>query len=375
MHFETIIIGAGSMGMAAGYYLAKSGKKVLLIDSHHPPHTEGSHHGETRIIRHAYGEGEHYIALALRAQELWGELQTLTDKKLFEQTGVLSVGAASSEFMQNILNSAEVHSLPVEKLTSAEINRRWEGFSVPENLIGCFEKDSGVLFSETCIEVYRDLAIENGAQLKVNTKVQSVTPGNDYVTVETDSEIFTADSLIVTAGKGAPKLLPSLELKLPLQLVRKTFSWFDADESVYHSNHFPAFAFDLPNELFYGFPSIDGAGVKIGRHDGGQPLTPQEGLAEFGQYQEDQGDVSKFAAQYFSADLEHRIGKTCTYTNTPDGDFIIDQHPEHQNIYLACGFSGHGFKFSSVVGEILCQLISEGKTKFNLNPFSLERFS
>ncbi|WP_404332077.1 N-methyl-L-tryptophan oxidase [Mesobacillus maritimus] len=375
MHYDVIIIGAGSMGMAAGYYLSKSGKKVLLLDSHHPPHTEGSHHGETRIIRHAYGEGEHYAALSLRAQELWDELQKLTDKKMFLQTGVLTVGASESDFIHNILKSAENHSLPVEKLSSSEINHRWEGFSVPKELMGCYEKNSGVLFTDASIEVYRDLAIENGANLKVSTKVQFVTPEDDIVYVETEKGSYSADSLIVTAGKGTPKILPSLEMELPLQLVRKTYSWFESEEGLYHSNYFPAFAFELENELFYGFPSIDGAGVKIGRHDGGQPLTLDDSLKDFGDYPEDKGDVARFAATYFSADLEHKVGKTCTYTNTPDGDFIIDHHPQHQNVILACGFSGHGFKFSSVVGEILCQLITEGKTEYDLNRFSMDRFS
>jgi N-methyl-L-tryptophan oxidase len=375
MHYDVIIIGAGSMGMAAGYYLSKSGKKVLLLDSHNPPHSEGSHHGETRIIRHAYGEGEDYVALALRAQELWLELQNVTNKKLFLQTGVLNVGAPESEFIHNILISAESHSLPVEKLSSSEINHRWEGFSVPEGMIGCYEKNSGVLFSEACIEVYRELAIENGAHLKVNTKVIGVTAKENRVYIETETEKYTGGSLIVTAGKGTLKLLPSLEMELPLQPVRKTFSWFESDEGLYHSNRFPAFAFEFQNTLFYGFPSIDGAGVKIGRHDGGQPLTQEDGLADFGSYTEDKDDVSGFAAKYFSGDLEHKIGKTCTYTNTPDEDFIIDQHPNYENVFLACGFSGHGFKFSSVVGEILCQLVTEGKTEYNLNPFSMKRFA
>ncbi|WP_053362641.1 N-methyl-L-tryptophan oxidase [Bacillus sp. FJAT-27251] len=375
MHYDVIIIGAGSMGMAAGYYLSKSGKKVLLLDSHNPPHSEGAHHGETRIIRHAYGEGEEYVAMALRAQELWLELQELTDKKLFLQTGVLNVGAPDSAFIHNILKSAESHSLQVEKLGSSEINHIWAGFSVPDGMIGCYENKSGVLFSEACIEVYRQLAIENGAHLKVNTTVEGVAAEGDRVHVETEVENYTSDSLIVTAGKGTPKLLPGLGIELPLQPVRKTFSWFECDEGLYHSSHFPAFAFELQDKLFYGFPSIERAGIKIGRHDGGQPLTQEEGLAEFGSYSEDKDDVSGFAAKYFSGDLDHRIGKTCTYTNTPDEDFIIDQHPNFQNIYLACGFSGHGFKFSSVVGEILCQLITEGRTELDLNPFTMKRFS
>ncbi|WP_408011348.1 N-methyl-L-tryptophan oxidase [Pseudalkalibacillus sp. A8] len=374
MQYNVIIIGAGSMGMAAGYYLSKQGKSVLLIDENDPPHSKGSHHGESRIIRHAYGEGECYVTMALRAQELWYDLEKASGKQLFLQTGVLTVGEKKSDFIQNVLKSAEVHDLNVEKLTPTEINRKWKGFSIPEALIGCFEENSGVLFSEECIRAYRDLAIESGAILQANSRVNHISVEDGIVHVETTHGSFSSNSLIVAAGKGTPQILTFLNLELPLQLVRKTFSWFKSEESLYHTSRFPAYAFCLPNQLFYGFPSINGAGVKIGRHDGGQTIKVGESLGEFGDYPEDVGDVSEFAKTFMPEIIEHEIGRTCTYTNTPDGDFIIDQHPQHSNVVVAAGFSGHGFKFSSVVGEILSQLVIDGKSEFDLKPFSMERF-
>ncbi|RWR11964.1 N-methyl-L-tryptophan oxidase [Siminovitchia fortis] len=376
MNFETIIVGAGSMGMAAGYFLASQGKKVLLIDAFDPPHTEGSHHGETRIIRHAYGEGENYVPMALRAQELWLALEEKSNKKLFLKTGVLNAGDPDSQFIKNVKKSAQNYSLPVEVMTAAEMNEKWPGFRFPNDYVGCFEKNSGVLMVEECVRAYRELAEKAGAVLRTNTIVKSIEAAGSSVTVKTDSETFTGEKMIVTAGKGTGPILSTLGLELPLQPLRKTFSWFDSDENIYREGKFPAFAVNYPDsdELYYGFPSIDEAGVKIGRHDEGQPVQPWAKLAGYGAFPEDEGDVTGFADQFMSQKLPVKYGKTCVYTNTPDSDFIIDKHPEFKNIFFACGFSGHGFKFASAVGEILSQLAVDGKSKLDISDFSMERF-
>ncbi|WP_138420573.1 N-methyl-L-tryptophan oxidase [Aquibacillus sediminis] len=375
MDYEVIIVGAGTMGMAAGSYLAKQGKCVLLIDSHNPPHAEGSHHGETRIIRHAYGEGENYVKMALRAQELWHELQVQSDEDIFIPTGVINIGQPDSTFIQNVISSAETHSLNVEKLTKEEINQRWTGFQVPEGYIGCYEVDSGVLMSENCISAFRKQAEAHGAVLKVNASVTNISIFENSVEVKAGDESFTAASLIMTPGAGTRKLLPLVDLDLPLQELRNTFSWFETDEHIYQSSTFPAFSFKLPNETYYGFPSIEQAGVKIGRHDGGIPRDMNKALEPFGTYDQDKQDVPNFANRCMPNVGPHKMGKACTYTDTPDGDFIIDKHPNHEHVVIACGFSGHGFKFGSVVGEILSQLVTGNKEpKLDIRPFSIKRF-
>ncbi|MDN7247378.1 N-methyl-L-tryptophan oxidase [Planococcus shenhongbingii] len=375
MDYDVIIVGAGSMGMAAGYYLAKKGKRILLLDSYDPPHTEGSHHGETRIIRHAYGEGESYVAMALRAQALWNELQKLSDEELFINTGVINIAQPDSRFIQNVIKSAEKYSLNVEQLSAEEINQRWEGFQVPEGYIGCYELDSGVLMSENCIRAFKKEAIKHGAVLKAHAAVTSISIFDEHVQVATAGESFTADSLILTPGAAARKLLPLIGLELPLQELRNTFSWFETDESIYPANRFPAFTFELPTEMYYGFPSINGAGVKIGRHDGGRPRDMRKPPEEFGAHPQDQQDVSRFANRYMSKVGQHVSGQPCTYTNTPDEDFIIDKHPDYDHVILACGFSGHGFKFSSAVGEILSELATENRqSALDISPFTINRF-
>ncbi|WKA59603.1 N-methyl-L-tryptophan oxidase [Planococcus shenhongbingii] len=375
MDYDVIIVGAGSMGMAAGYYLAKKGKRILLLDSYDPPHTEGSHHGETRIIRHAYGEGESYVAMALRAQALWNELQELSDEELFINTGVINIAQPDSRFIQNVIKSAEKYSLNVEQLSAEEINQRWEGFQVPEGYIGCYELDSGVLMSENCIRAFKKEAIKHGAVLKAHAAVTSISIFDEHVQVATADESFTADSLILTPGAAARKLLPLIGLELPLQELRNTFSWFETDESIYPANRFPAFTFELPTEMYYGFPSINGAGVKIGRHDGGRPRDMRKPPEEFGAHPQDQQDVSRFANRYMSKVGQHVSGQPCTYTNTPDEDFIIDKHPDYEHVILACGFSGHGFKFSSAVGEILSELATGNRqSALDISPFTINRF-
>ena len=370
--YDVIVVGAGSMGMAAGYYLALGGKKVLLLDSNNPPHDKGSHHGETRIIRHAYGEGEEYVPLALKAQELWEELESKTGKQLFLKTGVLNVGKETSSFMQNIISSSKRYSLPIEILDATTIKERWPGITVPEDYIGCYETVSGVLRCEDCIDSYRELALLNGATIKTNSRVKNISVQEKQVFVQTDSESYSAPSLVLTAGAWSKELLSLLDLDLPITPVRKTFAWFEADNEMYGDDVFPAFSFETSFGQYYGFPSIQNAGLKIGRHDGGNPINPDEQRIPFGK--EDEKDLVEFLKEYMPITKSLSHGKTCIYSLTPDENFIVDLHPNYSNIAIAAGFSGHGFKFSSVIGKILGELIVNGKTSENIELFSIDRF-
>lgn len=374
MHYDVIVIGAGSMGMAAGYFLSKGGKRTLLIDSFNPPHNIGSHHGDTRIIRHAYGEGEDYVPLALKAQKLWHDLENDTGKQLFLQTGVLNAGNEKSDFIQNIISSSKRYTLPLDVLDSSEVNKRWPGVTLPNDFVGCFEPTSGVLKCEECIDAYRELAEQHGASILTNSKVKEIEVHGKKVTVKTEEQTFYSEALVVSAGAWSSNLLSMLELKLPLKPVRKTFAWFEADEHLYNHRDFPAFAFETSQGLYYGFPSIDGSGLKVGRHDGGEEINPDESIRGFGEIEEDEGDLIQFLNAYMPSKQQLKYGKTCMYTLTPDEDFIIDLHPAYPNVAIASGFSGHGFKFSSVVGQILSELIISGKTEQNISPFSINRF-
>ncbi|MED4015663.1 N-methyl-L-tryptophan oxidase [Sutcliffiella cohnii] len=371
--FDVIIVGAGSMGMATGYFLAKRGVKTLLIDSFDPPHHNGSHHGSTRIIRHAYGEGSQYVPLLLRAQVLWEQLEKESNTTLFEKTGVLGIGPRDSAFINETIESANTHGLPLNVMSSTEMMEKWTGLDVPNHFVGCYEPLSGILYSEKCIEVYRELALNYNASYLPHTNVVDIQGEEDRVSIKTNSGDYYAKKVIVTAGAWTSKLLHSLEL--PLQPTRKTFAWFETKTDEYTMTNFPAFFFDAEEGKYYGFPNMNGDGLKIGRHDGGKKINPDDEKEPFGIDPADEGDVRQFLNVYMpNASGAIKDGKVCMYTLTPDEHFIVDHHPLDENIIIAAGFSGHGFKFSSVMGEVLSQLAIDGETEHDISLFRLSRF-
>ncbi|MEH0741210.1 N-methyl-L-tryptophan oxidase [Vibrio cholerae] len=374
MKYDVAIVGAGSMGMAAGYFLAKKGQKVILLDAGDPPHHNASHHGETRIIRHAYGEGEAYVPLALRAQALWHQLEQESNQSLFLNTGVLNMGERESPFIQTLIASAVKYQLPLDILDASQVSERFPGITLPDNYIGCFESTSGVLRCEACIRAYRTLAIGHGAKLLTYHGVDSIDIHESGVTLTSGETVISADRLIVSAGAWSAEILRQLNLTLPMQPTRKTFAWFEAEETKYGQDHFPAFSFDSPEGIYYGFPSIDQAGLKVGRHDGGQAQDPNLDIEPYDSVH-DSHDLERFLAAVMPDVGNLMYGKTCMYSMTEDENFIIDRHPQHSHVLIAAGFSGHGFKFASVIGEMLSELASNGQTQYDISMFSLERFS
>src|SRR5690625_1861646 len=196
---DVIIIGAGSIGMATGYYLSKQGVRVLLLDEHDPPHSEGSHHGDTRIIRHTYGEGFYYVELALRSQQLWTELEQEVGATIFTQTGVMNVGLKSSDYIRGVKESAERYELPLEIISADDVKKRWQGWQLPDEYVGCYESTSGVLYSEVAIQVYRDGVLKHGGCIVPNSTIRKVIHEKDNVTVETNIGDDSAKQIIITA--------------------------------------------------------------------------------------------------------------------------------------------------------------------------------
>lgn len=370
MKYDLIIIGSGSVGAAAGYYATRAGLKVLMIDAHMPPHTEGSHHGDTRLIRHAYGEGERYVPMVLRAQALWDELAEISGEAVFERTGVINLGPADSEFLTNVAQSAQKFNLNVESMSSEAIMARWPEIRVPDNYVGLFEGSSGVLRSELAIKTWIALAKEAGCAQLFNCPVSRIQHSDDEVTVETADGTYSAHRLLVSSGTWVSSLVPDL----PVQPVRKVFAWFQADGRYSNKNHFPAFTGELPDgNQFYGFPAENDE-LKIGKHNGGQPITSQQERVPFGAIASDGSECFTFLRNVLPGVGGLLHGAACTYDNTPDEDFIIDTLPGHDNTLLITGLSGHGFKFASVLGEIAAQFAQGITPSFDLTPFSLARF-
>ncbi|RDW19745.1 N-methyl-L-tryptophan oxidase [Oceanobacillus chungangensis] len=378
-HYEVIVVGAGSMGMAAGYYLAKQGVKTLLIDAFDPPHDQGSHFGETRIIRHAYGEGREYVPLALRSQELWNELEKKTHLKIFTQAGAMGFGPkGNAPFIDEAIASGIEYNLEVDHLSGAEMKDRFPGLNVPDDYNAFYEPNSGFLYSENCIQAYRELAEHHGAELSVNNPVVDIEAYEDGVKVVTNKDTFTANKLIICSGAWNKEILAKLDLDLPLIPTRQPVAWFEAEESLFNVNNFPTFMVEVPSgdtrAIYYGFPTFGGCGVKVGRHDFVDIIEPETMNREFGSDPNDEGHIREFLDNFMpKASGALKKGVICMYTRTPDGHFIIDKHPQHSHISIAAGFAGHGYKFASVVGEILSQLAVKGETEHDINIFRINR--
>jgi N-methyl-L-tryptophan oxidase len=374
--FDTIIIGAGSMGMAAGYYLARAGSRVLMLDAGDPPHDSGAHHGSTRLIRHAYGEGAAYVPLALRAQDLWTELEQETATSLFVRTGVANIGLPGDPFLDEVRQSAIRYGLTLETLDGSEARSRWPAWRLADEHIVHFEPDAGVLYCERAVGAYRKLAATHGAVLRTNSPVTHIEwHGPDRVGVVTrEGERFGAQALIVCAGKWTPALLALLGMVLPVTRVRKGFAWFGPAPD-FGPDRFPGFAVTSEVGQFYGFPDLNGEGLKVGRHDGGQPVAADAELAPFGAEPGDLGDLQAFLQQFLPGAGALGTGRICEYDVTPDEHFIIDTVPACPNVHVATGFSGHGFKFASAIGEALAERVTQGASHADLSHFSYVRFA
>ncbi|EFM11283.1 FAD dependent oxidoreductase [Paenibacillus curdlanolyticus YK9] len=374
--YDVIVVGTGSMGMSAGYHLASRGARTLLIDRFDPPHTEGSHHGEPRLIRHAYSGGEAYIKLALRADALWRELEEQSGEQLLYRSGVLNVADPDVYRYGGRIDDAVRHGIAAEKLTAEEIRYRWPGWTLPAWFEGMYEPNAGYLRSERCVAAYRHAALQAGAELVTGAEAIGIeaAPGGS-VTVRTTKGRFHADRVIVSAGAWFSTFAPFIAL--PIRAVRKTVGWFQplASDRRFDAGHFPGFTIGTRDGGYYGFPSIDGSGVKLGRHDGGADWKPGKPLAPFGSLREDEGDLRRVLTAHLPSAAGRLLrGAVCKYELTPDDGFIIDRHPAYRNVLLAGGFSGHGFKFASAVGEVLANLALTGSSSYDLEPFKISRF-
>jgi monomeric sarcosine oxidase len=363
------------MGMAAGWFLARAGRKVLLLDPGDPPHEGGAHHGDTRLIRHAYGEGAAYVPLALRAHELWLEAERAAQVKLFERTGIINAAPADDPFLAEVQRSASVHGLDLQGMDGREANRRWPAWRLPGDYAVCFEPDAGVLYCGQAVGALRRLATGLGAALRVNTPVARLEPQADGTVrvIAESGEAFAGRHAIVCAGRSTPGLVGPLGLVLPVTRLRKTFAWFDGDPRLFAPEDFPGFAVLTELGFHYGFPSLLGKGLKAGRHDGGQPVAADAPLAPFSPA--DRQDIEAFLRRHLPGSGQLREGRTCEYDMTPDEHFIVDRVPGLPQVQVATGFSGHGFKFATAIGEALAQRVTQGECTADLSLFACRRFA
>ncbi|MBM7542661.1 N-methyl-L-tryptophan oxidase [Amphibacillus cookii] len=378
MKYDVTVIGAGTIGLATGYYLAKQGATVLMIDTYDPPHQQGSHGGDTRLIRHAYGEGRAYTPLALRSQILWDQLQIESEAPLFKKTGILSFANENSPFINEIKQSASHYQLPLTLYDHNGLKHNFPSLDLTDKApqIGCFESESGVLFVDQCMKTYRRLAQVEGADLIVNQPVTDLVIDHGGVRVVTQAQQYTSQQVVIATGAWQAQWFEQLNLDIQLTPKRQVIGWFDADPNLFDASVFPGFTAETDEGLFYGFPSMNGSGVKLGRHDYGMPVDPNQFERDFGYYPEDEHVLRSFLEKWMPrAAGKLKKGNTCLYTMTTDEDFIIDQHPIHKQVWIAAGFSGHGFKFASGIGESLADRVMQRESTIDLAMFSFDRFN
>jgi monomeric sarcosine oxidase len=370
-HFDTIVLGGGTMGTAAAWELGKRGEKALVLEQFAHVHSLGSHSGQTRIIRHAYAEGPDYIPLVLRADELWVELEEESRTKVLHRVGGLEISTPDGRHAQAARDAAATHNVPFEWITAEETRKRWPLFGLPDDWNVGYGPTSGFLDVEPALHAMGDQARVLGVKIREEEPVQSWAVDGEGVRVKTDQAEYTADRLIITAGAWASRVLA--ELGLPLQVLRKVLFWLEVeDESRFDPAIMPVYVSDSSFGEVYGFPIFGQPGLKIARHDGGTPAEPDTLGREV--HPGEESDVVRFGQSFFPGVTGGVVkSAVCMYTMTPDGNFIVDRHPEHSNIAIGAGFSGHGFKFATAIGEALVDLVYEPLAK-PLPILAIDRF-
>ena len=373
--YDAIVVGLGGMGSAAAYHLARRGEKVLGLERHAPAHDRGSSHGESRIIRQAYFEGAEYVPLLFRAYELWEDLERRTGEDLMTLCGGLFVGPEDGELVSGSVASADAHGLPYEVLDSSDLRRRFPVFEPDPETVALFEKRAGFVRPERTVRAHLDLAGSLGADLRFGERVLSWEATESGVRVRTEGGVFEAGRLVVAAGAWAGELLS--DLGLPLEVTRQILFWLRPKEGTeaFAPGRLPIWIYEPDDgNMFYSFPAVDGADtVKAAffRADG-TPTAPDTIDREVHDREVD--FIRRYLGRHVPAlDGELVAARTCMYTNTPDQHFVVSAHPEHPQVSVAAGFSGHGYKFCSVIGEILADLATDGETGHPVDLFSPSR--
>ncbi|MBV8092235.1 MAG: N-methyl-L-tryptophan oxidase [Acetobacteraceae bacterium] len=372
MTYDVIVAGLGGMGSAAAFHLARRGARVLGLERFDIGHSLGSSHGLTRIIRLAYHEGAHYVPLLRRAYENWREAERLFGERLLFVTGSIDAGPEGSRVVQGALRSCVAHDLPHEVLDPGELARRFPGYALPAGFQAVYQPDGGFVASERAIIAHITLAQAAGAELHARERVLGWEPVGEGVRVRTERASYAARRLIFAAGAWVGQFVPALAGQAVPE--RQVLGWFQpAEPALFEPPRFPVFNLIGADGHWYGTPVWGMPGVKIGRyHHRHQTIDPDDRVR--GCDAEDEAVLRTCLRRYFpKADGPVLRLAACIFTNLPDGHFVIDRLPGLPQVVVASPCSGHGYKFCSVVGEILTDLALQGGSRFDLEPFRLER--
>ena len=375
---DVLVIGLGAMGSAAAAWLAECGYRVAAFDRFAPPHAHGSSHGRSRIFRQAYWEDPRYVELLLRAGDLWTKLERESGRRLLRVTGGLMVGPQDGQLVKRSAESARRFGVRHELVAANDLRKRWPVFRVGDDTMALLDHGAGYLDPEACIEEQLKHAVRHGAQLHLDEEVLEWKAASGEVTVRTGRGNYAAGHLVVAAGPWAPQTLA--DLALPLRVTRQVVFWFapKGDMAHFREDRFPVYLFETNDEqpIVYGFPltGLDSEGVKAAVHGSSEVCTPETACREI--RAEDERLIRRRLEETLPS-LAGRLvrAETCLYTMTPDENFVIGHHPHHARVTVAAGFSGHGFKFAPVIGEIAGELAVRGESRFDIEMFSPTRFA
>ena len=373
--YDVIVIGVGAMGASTCFHLARQGAKVLGLEQFGIPHDRGSSHGQSRMIRSAYYEEPRYVPLLQEAYRLWDELSAMSGRTLLHRTGGVFMGPAGGDLVAGSRTAAQTHQLPYESLDRAELQKRWPQFVIPDGWAALFDPAAGFLTPEAVISTHAEFAMRYGAVIAAHEAVLSWSADAKGVTVTTARATYHANSLVFTAGAWSGQLLQRWPVKL--QVTRQVLGWVWPDQpDDYALGRFPVWAIDGLDAggIYYGFPMTpDTPGLKLAHHSAGTPFDPNS--PSRAAMPDDEADFRPALRKYLPAADGRLIAmRVCMYTMSPDEHFILDRHPDHERVQVACGFSGHGFKFASVIGRILADRALSKPDDGRANFLRLSRF-
>ena len=372
--YDVIVLGLGGMGSATLFHLARRGSKVLGLERFDVVHEYGSSHGFTRIIRLAYWEHPTYVALLRRAYDLWRELEQVSGERLLYITGSVDAGPPGSSVFEGALKSSELHGLRHEVMDGAELHRRFPGYGLPKEIQCLYQPEGGFLLPERCNVAHVAQAQAYGADVHCREPALDWGAQGGRAWVRTTRGRYEAGRLVICAGAWAAKLIPELAGLAVAE--RQVLAWLQPTRPEYFRlGAFPVFNLEVEEGRYYGLPAFLIPGFKFGKyHHRGERVDPDAVNRE--PEPEDEELLRALARRYFP----HGAGptmmlKACLFTNSPDRHFILDRHADHPEVVIAAGFSGHGYKFCSVIGEVLADLARDGETRHDIDFFRLRRFA
>ena len=377
--FDVIVVGVGSMGASTCWHLARRGLRVLGLEQGPIPNPEASFAGVTRAIRLSYAEHPDYVPLLQGAYKYWEVLEEESGEEILRLTGALYMGPADGELVSGASLSAKQHGLAHTLYTHTELQENWPQFQLPDSFEGLYEDRAGYLLSERAVEAFVTEARKHGADLRGGEMVTDWTTTNSGVRVRAGKGEYSAQHLVIAAGAWTGKILK--DASLPLVVTRQVLGWVaPSSPDDFISDKFPVWVIDGNNGegVHYGFPvtpdGSGGEGLKLALHWPGKEVDPSTVIRD--KLPDDDTDIQDALTRYLPDAKGPLLSqRVCLYTNSSDGDFIVDRHPKFPQVSLACGFSGHGFKFASVIGEVLADLATNGKTDWPIGFLGLSRFA